>query len=949
MASITSSTSTTSSASTIRGYGGLASGLDTDSLIESMTYATRAKIAKQKQKVQTYEWKQEAIRSISSKLVEFSRAYTSYTSSTNLSSANFWSKSLITSKGTYSSYVSASGTSSTVGSVSVLGVKQLAKQASMSSTSKVSDGALATGGISIVDSEGNLATEAVSNLEGQSLTFKYGSTKYSVSLGTGTTTDGYTYDYSTGESAVESIVKSFQKISIGDGKTLADVIEVTASSEGSDFTLNMKSTDTAGNTIKITGGSQTVLEALGIVESGGSIDNASDSVTTITSEGFSSDVTDRQDFFTDKTFAERVGGKTIKFTYNGTSSTLTFMTQAELEEAFGEADSNSDALQAVADDLQTKLNKAYGTGRITVGVDGDQLTFKTTLPDTGEEDTSSVLAITSGSTGVIGQTGALKVAYGESNRVNLSASLADSGLKGIAAALEGKATDTTYFTGAYKALTAIDSLGSKITESTTIEELKSLIASNDSSLTDTELSKINQAIDYFESEGASTVADLKSSMESYVNERELDLKINGEEIKGLSYSSTLSEIISAINASDAEVTISYMSTSDKFSIISTAGGVAGDVTIDGDDAKMLFGEEGTDYSVIAGQDAIIAVQYEGSDEVVELRRGNNSFDLDGLTVAVSGAFGYEYVSDTAEGNYVLKDDGSYAKIADTTKRYNSDGEEVSDGEYVMTAAGDLVKASNGLYSYTADNNTDAVTFDAKVDSDKIADAVSAMIESFNEIIAEVYEQVTTKPDRSYAPLTDEQKEEMTDDQIAAWEAKAKAGILFADSNLRSLSDSLRFILSSGSSDKSLLESYGISVSDSYSDNGKLVFDETTFRAALETNSDDLKELFTKVADDSTGEKGGLMARITTITEKYASTTGATKGILIQQAGSTYAATSVLSNYMQTAIDDLEDYIERLQAKLETEQDRYINKFANLETLISQMNSQSSWLSSSFSS
>lgn len=952
MASVYSSTSSTSSTSSIRGYGGLASGLDTDSLIESMTYATRAKIAKQKQKVQSYEWKQEATRSISDKLVTLSRSYTSYTSSTNLSSTNFWAKSDVSTVGKYKSYVSATGSSSSVDSVSILGVKQLAKQASMSSSSTVSDGALITGDINILDSSGNQVTESVSNLEGQSLTFKYGSTKYSVSLGTGTSTDGYTYDYSTGDSAVESITKSLQKISMGDGKTLADVISVTASSSGSDYTLNMKSTDTAGNTIKITGGSQTALEALGIVATGGSIDDLSDSDKTITSDGFSSTITGRQDLFTDKTFAERVGGKNVKFTYNGTASTLTFMTQSELEEKLSGLSSktNADALKVVADDLQTKLNKAYGTGRISVSVDGDQLSFKTTDPSSGKDDTSSILTITSGSTGVVGKTGALKVNYGESNRLNLSSTLADSGLKGITTALSGKKTDATYFTGAYKALEAMESLGSKISDSTSFTDLKKLIKSNNSGLTDTEISKINQAIDYFDTEGgASTVSELKTSMGDYVEERQLNLTINGEEIKGLSYSSTLSEIINAVNTSDAGVTMSYMSTTDKFSLVSTAGGVAGDVKIEGSDAAMLFGTKGTDYTVTAGQDAIISVKYDGSDEVVELTRGSNSFNMDGLTVAVTGTFGYEYVKDSTNGNYVLNDDGSYSKIADTTKLYNEDGTEATDGAYVKTEAGDLVKASNGIYSSTAKNNTDVVTFDATVDSDAIVDAVSAMIDSLNEIITEVNDQVSKKPDRDYQPLTDEQKEEMTEDQITAWEAKAKAGNLFADSDLRTLSDNLRSLLSNDYNFKNSLSTYGISVSDDYSDNGKLVLDEATFTAALKTNADDIKALFTDTADDSSGSKGGLMARISTITEKYASTSGATKGILIESAGSTYAPNSILSNYMQTRIDDLNDYIERLQDKLETEQDRYISQFSNLETTISQLNSQSSWLSSSTSS
>lgn len=892
MASITSSAGL-SSASSIRGYGGLASGLDRDTLIEGMTSSTRSKIAKQQKKKQTALWQQEAYRSISSKLVEFSNKYTSYTSSTNLSSPSFWASSDITAIGANSKYVTVTGSSSLTDSMSIVGVKQLAKDASMSSTGTVSDGSLNTGDIKLVESDGSLAKESVSNLEGQSLYFKYGTKTYGVSLGSGTTSDGFTYDYSNGKSAVESFTRALKNVSIGDGKTLADVVQVTANSEGSDFKLDIKSTDTAGNTIMLNGGSQTALEALGVVAKGQSIDNVSESEKTITSSGFSATITGRQDFFTDKTFAERVGGKSISFTYNGTTKSISFMDQDQLETALSGKTDNADALNVIKEDLQTKLNKEFGTGRITVGIDGDKLTFNTTIPGTGAADASSVLSISSGDTGVIGKNGALKVESGESNRLNLSSTLSDSGLKGIETALAGKTMDTSYFSGANKALSAIEALGSKVTGSTTIEELKSLIKSNNPNMSDKDLSSINEAIDHFQSEGATTVDGLKSDMASYVDERELKLTINGEDIKGLSYNSTLNEIINTINSSDAGVTISYMKNADKFSIVSTAGGAAGSIDIGGADAKMLFGEKDTDYKVEAGQDAIVAVKYSGSDKEVELVRGNNTFTLDGLNITVNGTFGYD---------------------------------------------GDTISA-----------DAEPVTFSSKVNSDAIVKAVSDMVKDLNDIIDLVNKEVSTKPNRAYEPLSDEQKEDLKEEQIEKWEEKAKVGLLFGDSDLRSLSDSLRFIFNSGSEEKSKLESFGISTSSSYGDNGKLVFDETKFRAALESNPEDVKELFTEPADDTTGDKGGFMARLTTITNKYAATTGATKGILIERAGSTYAPTSILSNALQKSIDGFDDYIERLQDQLETETDRYIKQFTNLENVISQMNSQSSWLSSSFGS
>ena len=133
-------------------------------------------------------------------------------------------------------------------------------------------------------------------------------------------------------------------------------------------------------------------------------------------------------------------------------------------------------------------------------------------------------------------------------------------------------------------------------------------------------------------------------------------------------------------------------------------------------------------------------------------------------------------------------------------------------------------------------------------------------------------------------------------------------------------------------------------------NGKLVFDETKFRTALQTDPEGVQEAFAKATStDANGNttQGGLMVRIKSVMDKYGSMTGATKGILVERAGSIYAPTTVLSNSIQKQMERLDDYIERLQDKLETETDRYISQFTSLETLISQMNNQSSYLSSMF--
>ncbi|HBE84521.1 MAG TPA: hypothetical protein DDW53_02050, partial [Lachnoclostridium sp.] len=73
----------------------------------------------------------------------------------------------------------------------------------------------------------------VSTLEGESLKFQIGNKTFNVPLRSGTDQDGNPYNFSNGTQTVKSITKALEGVSIGGGKTLADMIEVTADPAGS--------------------------------------------------------------------------------------------------------------------------------------------------------------------------------------------------------------------------------------------------------------------------------------------------------------------------------------------------------------------------------------------------------------------------------------------------------------------------------------------------------------------------------------------------------------------------------------------------------------------------------------------------------------------------------------------------------------------------------------------
>ena len=89
---------------------GLASGMDTEGMIESLVQSYNTKITQLNQKATKVQWKQEAYQSIIAKMYGFSNKYASYTSSTNLSSPSFFSSArLVEPQGGNAGKVAASG------------------------------------------------------------------------------------------------------------------------------------------------------------------------------------------------------------------------------------------------------------------------------------------------------------------------------------------------------------------------------------------------------------------------------------------------------------------------------------------------------------------------------------------------------------------------------------------------------------------------------------------------------------------------------------------------------------------------------------------------------------------------------------------------------------------------------------------------------------------------
>ena len=370
-----------------------------------------------------------------------------------------------------------------------------------------------------------------------------------------------------------------------------------------------------------------------------------------------------------------------------------------------------------------------------------------------------------------------------------------------------------------------------------------------------------------------------------------ELTINDKKIGKFTKDTTMSQVMDAINANtEAGVDVSYSKLTNEFVFTAKETGSAGKIEMGNDLAQKLFGDS---KNYTRGTDAVFTATVNGNTQT--FTRSSNNVDLDGLKVTLEGTF---------DPVYVKNDQGQDTSVVDKTQ---------------------------------------GVSFSTKTNADTIVDAIKQFVEDYNTLVTEVKKAYSDMPlqqsnGSGYEPLTAEQEADMTESELKAYEEKAKTGILFMDRDLSSLYNALR---SAVTSDSTALRAIGINTS--YSDGLTTIsLDETALREALETDPDSVRDAFTK-SQQSGSATNGLMANLQNVVDKYASTTGATKGILIEKAGSQYAPTSALSNTMLDKMSDIDEQIEKWQDKMTNQVDYYTNKFTQLELLINQMNSQSSAL------
>lgn len=904
MASITSLMNSTSSTSSLYGnrnvISGLASGMDTEAMIENSVSGYKTKITNLQKQMTKLQWKQDAYRSLISQMNNILNKYASYTSSTNLLSSSFFSKAVSTvANGANASKVSVSGKGTS--NVQIDRIKQLAQAASYAVDAKD----LAAKGASTSQIEWDKPIET-SNVSG-SMTLLVGgmadsskATRLSIRF----TEDQVFKDADEMAAAINEQLSN-QKIG---SSAASDKIEAVVM----DGVISLREKG-ASNGLRIDGASGGLKELFGSTDAEGKttynldsrrIGDGTDEVQLVNS-------VDRADYLKDQSINVTLDGKTRSVKL-GDIIDDDFMALSAEEKS-----------KKLAEGLQGKIDEAFGSGKVSVeaNADGslkfDSLKEGSVLKVGGNEAVNESLGLgVGGYSNVLQNSWTLERVLG-ADMFKPKQELDENGdPTGKYLDAKGNVVDDAADAAQVATLT-INGKDIELSKDDTIQSMTEKINGSEAGVN----IKYSTLTGQFSITAKETGADSKIEIEGDLGSalfgapKKVDENTTFNEVFGANIASgtkpyfrfeyngpgnsyifqveedtTIEEVLTHMQESAARYgeSVAFNEKTGKFEHTNAAGKTVEmkisnySTYLEPDEA--YYKSSGT---YTAGQDAVFQVTVNG--KTMDLTRSSNEVELDGYNVTLKGAFGYD-----ADGNEV---------------------------------------------------DTEAITFQTNTDTDKIVDAIKSFVKDYNEMVTALHSAYTTEPLKNtkkeeYQPLSDDDQKDMSESAIKAYEDKAKTGLLYADGDLSMLYSKLTSAIQGGANGAAM-RSIGLNIN--YEDRLTTIsLDEDALRSALESDPDKVKDVFTKTVSGG-ADSDGLMTNLRSTLQQYAGTSIGSPGILVNKAGSTLSSYSLNNNQLNDQINSLQEQVEKWQSRMSDRVDFYTNQFTRLEMLISQMNSQSSML------
>lgn len=273
--------------------------------------------------------------------------------------------------------------------------------------------------------------------------------------------------------------------------------------------------------------------------------------------------------------------------------------------------------------------------------------------------------------------------------------------------------------------------------------------------------------------------------------------------------------------------------------------------------------------------------------------------------------------------------------------------EASDSKIILNGAeltsSSAVVSANGLdITLTGLTKTDEpITFSVTNDTESVYNSIKSFLKEYNSVMKEMNTLYNADSAKGYEPLTSEEKEAMSDDDVKLWEDKIKKSLLRSDSTLSSIMSSMRSAMMSTveyDGKTYALSSFGIMTSTDYTEGGLLHIYGDADDSVYSAKDDKLKKALDEDPDAVIATLTGVFGKLReTMSQKMSATK--------------YSSSLTFYNdiKMKSDVKSYEDEIEDWEDRLAEMEDSYYSKFTAMETALAKLQSQQSSMSSLFSS
>lgn len=286
--------------------------------------------------------------------------------------------------------------------------------------------------------------------------------------------------------------------------------------------------------------------------------------------------------------------------------------------------------------------------------------------------------------------------------------------------------------------------------------------------------------------------------------------------------------------------------------------------------------------------------------------------------------------------------------ASNSPLYSSDAVRLAGDDAEITLNGAKFTSSsntievNGL-TITANAECQNVVLTTQDDTDGIYDVVKDFLKKYNELIKKMDKLYNADSAKGYDPLTDEEKDAMSDTEIEKWENKIKESLFRKDSTLGSVFNALKDGMNQGIEVNGrilYLADFGIGTQNYFeaaeTERSVLHIDGDKDDGVSSGNADKLKSM---IATDPDAVVGFFTKLSSSLYDKLHDLSGSSS---TSSFGSFYD-----DKQMKLDIADYASKVADAEAKLQDYEDKYYNKFSKMEVALSKLQSQNSYLTGLF--